>query len=101
MYLFIVDRKSSTSSFDQFRLKGVDAGSGSWSIRGSLERREAGGTRDKRDSWSSACDEMGITLDTFRSVTLTFSSLFKQVRILFLLFHKIQLLLRPFWPVNT
>jgi hypothetical protein len=44
---------------------------------------------------------MGITLDTFRSVTLTFSSLFKQVRILFLLFHKIQLLLRPFWPVNT
>ena len=59
----------------------MDAGSGSWSRRGSLERRGAGGTQDKRNSWSSACDEMGITLDTFRPVTLTVSSFFKQVRI--------------------
>jgi hypothetical protein len=72
-----LDRKSSTSSFDQFRRK-TEAGSGSWSRRGSLERRSTYG--DKRSSWSSAsaAEDIGASLDNFRPVTLTVSSFFKQ-----------------------
>ncbi|XP_046442972.1 dedicator of cytokinesis protein 7-like isoform X3 [Daphnia pulex] len=53
-------------------------GSGSWSRRGSLERRGTGGSHDKRSSWSSMGDEIGSSLDNFRPVTLTVSSFFKQ-----------------------
>ncbi|XP_021924154.1 dedicator of cytokinesis protein 6 isoform X3 [Zootermopsis nevadensis] len=66
-----LDRKSSSSSFDQFRKKASDMGS--LTRRGSLERRS---NSEKRRSWSP--EDFGSSLDTFRPVTLTVSSFFKQ-----------------------
>ncbi|KAJ9574920.1 hypothetical protein L9F63_007939, partial [Diploptera punctata] len=67
-----LDRKSSSSSFDQFRKRASDMGS--LTRRGSLERRS---NSEKRRSWSP--EDFGSSLDTFRPVTLTVSSFFKQV----------------------
>jgi len=39
--------------------------------------RPKSGTPDKRDSWSA--EDIGSALDTFRPVTITISSFFKQV----------------------
>jgi hypothetical protein len=47
---------------------------GSLTRRGSLERRS---NSEKRRSWSP--EDFGSSLDTFRPVTLTVSSFFKQV----------------------
>ncbi|XP_063219662.1 dedicator of cytokinesis protein 7 [Bacillus rossius redtenbacheri] len=66
-----LDRKSSGSSFDQFRKRASDMGS--LTRRGSLERRT---NSEKRRSWSP--EDCSLSLDTFRPVTLTVSSFFKQ-----------------------
>ncbi|KAK7862685.1 hypothetical protein R5R35_000927 [Gryllus longicercus] len=68
---YSLDRKSSSSSFDQFRRKASDMGS--LTRRGSLERRNAS---EKRRSWSP--EDFSSSLDTFRPVTLTVQSFFKQ-----------------------
>ncbi|XP_076063961.1 dedicator of cytokinesis isoform X2 [Oratosquilla oratoria] len=65
-----LDRKQSTTSYDEMKKKG---GSGSLTRRGSLERRSF---NEKRRSWSP--EEFGACLDSFRPVTLTVSSFFKQ-----------------------
>ncbi|XP_042203401.1 dedicator of cytokinesis protein 7-like isoform X8 [Homarus americanus] len=65
-----LDRKQSSSSYDELKRKG---GSGSLTRRGSLERRSFS---EKRRSWSP--EEFGACLDSFRPVTLTVSSFFKQ-----------------------
>ncbi|GAB6031639.1 hypothetical protein CHUAL_009399 [Chamberlinius hualienensis] len=65
-----LERKTSTGSFEGFRKK---AESSTLSRRGSLERRSAS---EKRNSWSP--DEIGMGLETFRPVTITVSSFFKQ-----------------------
>nr|CAD7573108.1 unnamed protein product [Timema californicum] len=66
-----LDRKSSSSSFDQFRKRASDMSS--LTRRGSLERRS---NTEKRRSWSP--EDFGSSLDSFRPVTLTVSSFFKQ-----------------------
>ncbi|PSN30231.1 hypothetical protein C0J52_26949 [Blattella germanica] len=70
--IYTANRKSSSSSFDQFRKRASDMGS--LTRRGSLERRS---NSEKRRSWSP--EDFGSSLDTFRPVTLTVSSFFKQV----------------------
>jgi len=51
--------------------------------KSSLERPKSG-TPDKRDSWNA--EDVGTALDTFRPVTITVSSFFKQVpAVLFML----------------
>lgn len=65
-----LDRKSSTSSFDQLRRKASDMGT--ISRRGSLERRS-----EKRRSWSP--DDFANSIETFRPIAITVSSFFKQV----------------------
>ena len=96
-----LDRKASTSSFEQFRRSAAAAGGGSGgkhsandsssslTRKGSLERR------DKRSSWAGSSlssashqhppgsgggqyDELTQQLDSFPPVTLTVSSFFKQ-----------------------
>ena len=47
------------------------------SFRKSSMDRPKSGTPDKRDSWN--VEELGNALDSFRPVTLTISSFFKQV----------------------
>ncbi|EDW71168.1 uncharacterized protein Dvir_GJ16211, isoform A [Drosophila virilis] len=64
-----LDRKSSTSSFDQLRRKANDM-SGTLTRRGSLERKE------KRRSWSP--DDFANVVESFRPITLTVPSFFKQ-----------------------
>lgn len=64
-----LDRKSSTSSFDQLRRKATDMGT--LTRRGSLERKS-----DKRRSWSP--DDFANSIETFRPITITVSSFFKQ-----------------------
>ena len=64
-----LDRKSSTSSFDQLRRKASDMGT--LTRRGSLERRS-----EKRRSWSP--DDFANSIETFRPITITVSSFFKQ-----------------------
>lgn len=64
-----LDRKSSTSSFDQLRRKANDM-SGTLTRRGSLERKE------KRRSWSP--DDFANIVESFRPTTITISSFFKQ-----------------------
>nr|XP_014087312.1 dedicator of cytokinesis protein 7 isoform X2 [Bactrocera oleae] len=64
-----LDRKASTSSFDQLRRKANDM-SGTLTRRGSLERKE------KRRSWS--LDDFANVIETFRPITITVSSFFKQ-----------------------
>jgi len=44
--------------------------------------RPKSGTPDKRDSWNA--EDIGGALDSFRPVTITISSFFKQVATLFL-----------------
>lgn len=70
-YNSITDRKSSTSSFDQLRRKANDM-SGTLTRRGSLERKS-----EKRRSWSP--DDFANSVETFRPITITVSSFFKQV----------------------
>ncbi|XP_071517868.1 dedicator of cytokinesis protein 7 isoform X2 [Panulirus ornatus] len=65
-----LDRKQSSSSYEELKRK---SGSGSLTRRGSLERRSFS---EKRRSWSP--EEFGACLDSFRPVTLTVSSFFKQ-----------------------
>lgn len=65
-----LERKVSNSGFDQLRRRATDMGS--LTRRGSLERRSA----DKRRSWSP--DNFATNLETFRPITLTVSSFFKQ-----------------------
>lgn len=65
-----LDRKSSTSSFDQLRRKATDMGT--ITRRGSLERRT-----EKRRSWSP--DDFANSIETFRPIAITVSSFFKQV----------------------
>lgn len=65
-----LDRKASTSSFDQLRRKATDMG-GTISRRGSLERRA-----EKRRSWSP--DDFANSIESFRPIAITVSSFFKQ-----------------------
>ena len=88
-----LDRKTSTSSFEQFRrnaAKDTISSSSSLTRKGSLERR------DKRSSWAASSSasvtststlipsennrdgDVGLMLDSFPPVTLTVSSFFKQ-----------------------
>lgn len=64
-----LDRKSSTSSFDQLRKRASDMGT--LTRRGSLERRS-----EKRRSWSP--DDFANSIETFRPIGITVSSFFKQ-----------------------
>ncbi|XP_055593172.1 dedicator of cytokinesis protein 7 [Uranotaenia lowii] len=64
-----LDRKSSTSSFDQFRKRATDMGT--LTRRGSLERKS-----EKRRSWSP--DDFANSVETFRPISITVSSFFKQ-----------------------
>ncbi|KAJ8913567.1 hypothetical protein NQ315_017118 [Exocentrus adspersus] len=63
-----LDRKSCSSGLEQLRRRATDMGT--LTRRGSLERR------DKRRSWSP--DHLATSLDSFRPITLTMSSFFKQ-----------------------
>ncbi|KAL1514145.1 hypothetical protein ABEB36_003452 [Hypothenemus hampei] len=63
-----LDRKASGSGLEQLRRKATDMST--LTRRGSLERK------DKCRSWSP--DHLATNLDTFRPITLTMSSLFKQ-----------------------
>lgn len=65
-----LDRKLSTSSFDQLRRKATDMGT--LTRRGSLERKS-----EKRRSWSP--DDFANSIEHFRPITITVSSFFKQV----------------------
>ncbi len=90
-----LDRKTSTSSFEQFRRQAAKESSASLTRKGSLERR------DKRSSWAASStasvtststlmpstaastradsmSDVGSMLDSFPPVTLTVSSFFKQ-----------------------
>lgn len=69
--MIFIERKASNSGLDQLRRRATDMGS--LTRRGSLERRSA----DKRRSWSP--DNFATNLETFRPITLTVSSFFKQV----------------------
>lgn len=64
-----LERKSSSSGLEQLRRRATDMGS--LTRRGSLERRS-----EKRRSWSP--DHLASSLDSFRPITLTVSSFFKQ-----------------------
>ncbi|RZF36641.1 hypothetical protein LSTR_LSTR012320 [Laodelphax striatellus] len=66
-----LDRKTSSSNFENLRKRASDMGS--LTRRGSLERRASS---DKRFSWSQ--EDFSSSLDTFRPVTLTVASFFKQ-----------------------
>ncbi|XP_035782880.1 dedicator of cytokinesis protein 7-like [Anopheles albimanus] len=64
-----LDRKASTGSFDQFRKRATDMGT--LTRRGSLERK-----MEKRRSWSP--DDFANSIETFRPITITVASFFKQ-----------------------
>jgi dedicator of cytokinesis protein 6/7/8 len=65
-----LDRKSSTSSFDQFKKRATEMGT--LTRRGSLERRS-----DKRPrSWSP--DDFANSIESFRPISITVTSFFKQ-----------------------
>lgn len=64
-----LDRKSSTSSFDQLRKRASDMGT--LTRRGSLERKS-----EKRRSWSP--DDFANSIETFKPIAITVSSFFKQ-----------------------
>ncbi|GFS94716.1 dedicator of cytokinesis protein 7 [Nephila pilipes] len=66
-----LDRKTVGTGFETLRKKSSDAGS--IGHRGTLERRS---TIDKRNSWNA--DDLASNLDSFRPVTLTVNSFFKQ-----------------------
>ncbi|XP_056642383.1 dedicator of cytokinesis protein 7 [Diorhabda sublineata] len=63
-----LDRKSSASGLEQLRRRATDMGT--LTRRGSLERQ------NKRRSWSP--DHLANSIDSFRPITLTMSSFFKQ-----------------------
>lgn len=63
-----LDRKSSAGGLEQLRRRAQDMGT--LTRRGSLERQ------NKRRSWSP--DHLAVSLDSFRPITLTMSSFFKQ-----------------------
>lgn len=63
------DRKSASSSLEQLKRRATDMGT--LTRRGSLERRS-----DKRRSWSP--DHLATSLESFRPITLTMSSFFRQ-----------------------
>ncbi|XP_044752960.1 dedicator of cytokinesis protein 7 [Coccinella septempunctata] len=63
-----LERKSAGSSLEQLRRRATDMGT--LTRRGSLERR------DKRRSWSP--DHLANSMDTFRPITLTVTSFFRQ-----------------------
>lgn len=69
--ILYTERKISSSGLEQLRRRATDMGS--LTRRGSLERRAA----EKRRSWSP--DNFSSGLDTFRPLTLTVTSFFKQV----------------------
>lgn len=64
-----LDRKSSTSSFEQLKKRAADMGT--LSRRGSLERRS-----EKRRSWSP--EDFANCVESFRPISITVSSFFKQ-----------------------
>lgn len=64
-----LDRKTSSSGFDQLRRKATDMGT--LTRRGSLERKS-----EKRRSWSP--DDFANSIESFRPITITVSSFFKQ-----------------------
>ncbi|GBM46681.1 Dedicator of cytokinesis protein 7 [Araneus ventricosus] len=66
-----LDRKTVGTGFETLRKKSSDTGS--IGHRGTLERRS---TIDKRNSWNA--DDLASNLDSFRPVTLTVNSFFKQ-----------------------
>lgn len=65
-----LDRKSSTSSFEQLKKRAVDMGT--LSRRGSLERSRS----EKRRSWSA--EDFANCVENFRPICITVSSFFKQ-----------------------
>ena len=90
-----LDRKASTSSFEQFRRSAAaankaTAGGGAGDSSSSLTRKGSLERRDKRSSWAGSSlsgqsaaqnaqyDEITAQLDSFPPVTLTVSSFFKQ-----------------------
>lgn len=66
-----LDRKSS-SSFDQFKKRASETVTTTLSRRGSLERRES------RRSWSPICEDFANSVETFKPISITISSFFKQ-----------------------
>ena len=77
---FIPDRRSSLlSQYESFRKRSRDdSGSGSGMLRhSSLERQRVSGSFEKRCSWYT--DDLS-NLESFRPVTLTVSSFFKEVQ---------------------
>lgn len=70
-FLYFADRKIVGTGFETLRKKSADFGTLG---RGTLERRS---TIDKRLSWNA--DDLGENLNSFRPVTLTVNSFFKQV----------------------
>lgn len=82
-----LDRKLSTSSFDQLRRKATDMGT--LTRRGSLERKT-----EKRRSWSP--DDFANSIENFRPITITVSSFFKQVHSTNPLFVALNLILIHF-----
>lgn len=67
-----LDRKSS-SSFDQFKKRASETVTTTLSRRGSLERRES----QSRRSWSPI-DDFTNSVETFKPISITISSFFKQ-----------------------
>lgn len=65
-----LDRKSSTSSFEQLKKRAADMGT--LSRRGSLERSR----NEKRRSWSP--EDFANCIESFRPICITVSSFFKQ-----------------------
>ncbi|CAM1319326.1 DOCK6 (predicted) [Pycnogonum litorale] len=71
-----LDRKGSATSLDSFWRKSGVGDTGSLGRRSSLERNRSFYGSEKRRSWSP--EEFASSLDTFRPVTLTVNSFFKQ-----------------------
>lgn len=67
-----LDRKSSTSSFDQFKKRASETVTTTLSRRGSLERRES----QTRRSWSPF-EDFTNAIENFKTISITVSSFFK------------------------
>ena len=82
---FFTDRRSglNTGQYDSFRKRPKDDLLASRSY--STDRGRVG--YEKRRSWSP--DDYGSSLNNFRPVTLTVSSFFKQVFLLFVIMHDV------------
>lgn len=68
-----LDRKSSTSSFDQFKKKATETVTTTLSRRGSLERRES----QSRRSWSPI-EDFANFVENFKPISVTVSTILKQ-----------------------